>query len=301
MFKRTLIAAMLTASMSASAVEMNIGSGGEGGFYEGTMKNIAAKANAAYKGKEPITFNVENTNGSVENIVGLSDGDYDLIIAQADCLKNGRAMPPSAAIYNAHKEAVYFLINKDVHKDDGIDDLEDIEGSDKYRMAVVEDSGALCTLKAFVGEDSGYKTNLDNAIYFDDMYDAAEAVANGATTVNGKTVPVAAMLYVSRVGSISGQIVEDFGTQLVIGEATDGDFNDAEDLNGKDLFENCSIPKSARQGMAGATIGDQDTVCVRAQVVFNIEWTQNFENKKDRKKAKKAVKRAINRTLKATR
>lgn len=294
MFKKTIIAsALLLASTSAFAVPLNICSGSEGGFYEATMKSIASAFTTRYKGKAPVEVTVENTPGTIYNLNGMADGSCDMAIVQADGLVQMKNMPAGIHVTNAHTEVVYFLINKHAHKEAGIDDIEDIEGSKDWHLAVVEGSGAIVTLRKFVEEDNGYKANLDNAVEFMDMYDAAEAVASGEYRTSGKVLKIAGMLYVSRKGAISNDILEDFRKDLIVGEATDGDFNDATDANGDQLYKVCNIESADLQGMSGATFGNQKTVCVKAQIIYNTNWLNNFEGK-DKREAKKALKKAVN-------
>lgn len=297
-FKSILALTLASVSMSTIAIAeprpLQIYSGGEGGFYESTMANIAVKAQN--KGsKYGLTYELYNSTGTVENVQALIDGDADLIIAQADGLVD-KALPSGVKIYNAHQEAVYFLVNKEFYKKTGIYDLEDLEGEPIY-IVMAEGSGAEVTMRNFVLEDSGYKDNLDKyTLFVEDNYEAAEIAAAGFYMKNGTKVTVAGMLTVSRIGRLSNSdIIEDFGKKLIVGEATDGDFNDAEDANGENLYTNCSIPSNKLQGLEGATYGDQDTICVRAQVVFNAEFAKQFG--KNEKKVRRAISKAINRTL----
>lgn len=296
MFKTTMIASVLAASFSApvlAAEPMNMYSGGEGGFYESTMNNISL--HIAKRTKRGVQTEVVNSAGSVENVQAYVDGDADMIIAQADALV-GKNLAATSKFYNAHTEAVYFLVNKAFYERTGTYDLEDLEGEALY-VVMAEGSGGEVTWKNFAKEDGGYKVNVDKyTILVEDNYEAAEIAAAGFYMKNGTKVPVAGMLTVARPGFLSvTDIVADFGKKLVIGEATDGDFNDAKDAQGNKLYTDCGINSAQRQGIEAATMGDQDTVCMRAQVVYNTAYGDQYG--KQAKKVNKNIRKAINGVL----
>ncbi|MCP3869659.1 MAG: hypothetical protein GY703_16520 [Gammaproteobacteria bacterium] len=309
MMKRIVLTAALCSAFATSVpfaaetAKIEVGSGSDGGFYYTLMTQIGSEFDKRYKNdKTPVEMAINESPGTLHNIEQLTDGEWPLVIVQADGLAQAKGLPGGLQVYNAHQEAVYFLINKKAHEELDIDDLEDIEGKKDLHLAIVDGSGAYVTLTSFVKEDSGYKPNLENAISFETMYDAAEAVAAGTHRIAGSSKKVIGMLYVSRPGAISNDILEDFRESLIVGEATDKDFNDALDFNKEPLYQTCDITSKQLQGMKGATYGDQKTVCVRAQVAYDPERIKRLvPEKKDQKKVIKAVKKALNGTLKHVR
>lgn len=278
---KKLIIAILSAALSVSAFaeDFKISTGGEGGGYERLGKLIVSNvSNQAKKKKVELEFEVLNSAGSVENIELFNDGEVQAIIVQSDALN----VMPLSVPYKAkaaHSEYVFWIYNKD----NGYSDLEDIEGNEDVLMVIVDGSGGMITMRSFVAEDGGYETNLENAILADDLYDAADIVSDGK--YRGKKV--AGVLYVG--SSIPAEIVADFSKNIAVGEATDGDFNDAEDVNGGSLYTECSIPKERLSGMSTPTWGEADTLCLEAMVVYTTEFEQS--------KAVRAIKKGINKAL----
>lgn len=262
---KKLTTAILAATLSFPVMATNtdnvrIGTGTEGGKYweQGQQVSYLLK-------RKSINSEVLPSNGSVQNVEDLNDGDVDMIVVQADTL-NVHPINVSYTSRPVHKEYVLWLYNKK----NGYKDIEDIEGSEDKLIVLVEDSGAVTTLQSFVKEDGGYKTNLQKAIYAETFYDAAEIVADGK--YEGKTV--AGMLYVGGKVPKGDEGVTDFSNAIAVGEATDGDFNDAEDVNGDSLYTNCSVDKQHMGGLESGTLFSPDTVCLRAMIVSSKEHTQ---------------------------
>lgn len=276
MKKLLLVTAMFSASVMSN--DLVIATGGEGGGYESlgkTLKQYIQKQ--AARKQVDFDFEVINSNGSVENIELLNDGDAQIAIVQADALNVNKPSVP-VRTKSAYKETVFWIYNKK----NGVEDLEDIEGSDKKLVVLVDGSGATITMKSFVQEDKGYSKNLENAVYADDNYDAADIVSEGR--YNGKQV--AGMLYVGK--SIPVEIAKDF-KGLAIGELTDSDFNDAKDIAGEPLYTNCDVETVKINGMATSTIFDPSTICVNAMVVY----ADTFETRAETKAVKKGINKAL--------
>lgn len=278
--KKTLLAIALAATtFTANANDINIASGGEGGNYEWLAKKITGQiSQQAEKKKVNFNFEVLNTNGSIENIELFNEGDANIAIVQADALN---MLKPSESFKSktAYTETVFWLYNKQHDKHD----IEDIEGSDEYLMVIIDGSGADVTMQSFVAEDAGYKDNYENAIIAGDLYDAIDIVSEG--TYNGKKV--AGALYVGF--SIPTEIATDFKSKVGIGEATDGDFNDATDINGNKLYKTCEIKKAQTSGMKVATWGSPDTVCLNSLVIYR----DDFGGRKEQKIIKKAITKSV--------
>lgn len=272
--KATLIA--LSLSFAASANSFTIQTGSEGGSYERAGVTIGMEI-AKLADKKGLSFDFvhQNSNGTIENLECLKDGDCGLVIAQADGLNVNPV--PGAKAKSLYSETVLWVYNLK----NGYTDIEDIEGRKDTVMVLVDGSGAMVTMQSFAAEDDGYKVNLNSAILADDLYEAADIVAEGK--YNGKKV--AGLLYVGK--SIPAEIATDFKGLIGVGEATDGDFNDAKDVNGQPLYKNCTINKRKLGGLDTATVfSSLDTVCVDAMVVYS---TNGLE-----RKLQKAVSKGIN-------
>lgn len=268
---------------TAFAADINIATGGEGGTYErmGALVQKNIETQSSRFDVQP-NINVLNTNGSVENIQMMNDGSAQIIITQMDALN---VMPPRGPyrVKRAYNETAFWIYNEA----NDYNDLEDIEGKKDVSLVIVDGSGAEVTMRSFVMEDDGYKVNLDNAVFADSVYDAADIVSEGK--YNGKTI--AGMIYVG--AKIPSEIAYDF-TNLRVGEMTDSDFNDATGSDGEPLYTSCSIKQSQTSGMRTSTFGSPDTVCVSSAVVYSTDSdyketsTRDFEN---------AIKRGINKSV----
>ncbi len=274
-----LAAAIMSVSFTSVADDFVIATGSEGGGYERLGHTIANSIGKQAR-KEDVRFDFEilNTNGSMENIELFNSGDAQAAIVQADAL-NIKTPTASYKAKGAHIEKVWWLYNIKNKKSD----IEDIEGDKKIRMVLIDDSGAVVTMQSFVAEDDGYQVNFDSALYADDFYDAADMVCEGKA--DGKKI--AGLLYVGK--SIPAEIAQDFKGCVGIGEATDSDFNDAKDVNNEPLYTNCTIERNQLQGMKGGSWGGQDTVCVRAMVIYS----NGFEEKNVNRVIKKGVNKAL--------
>ena len=152
-------------------------------------------------------------------------------------------------------------------------------------MVIVDDSGSIITMRSFKNEDSGYEVNYDTAIKVDELYDAVDIVSDGK--YKGKKV--AGVLYVGN--NIPAEIVSDFSSKVAVGEATDGDFNDAKDSEGGQLYESCKVSKSKLGGLSTSnTFSDISTVCVSSMIVYKTDYEQD--------RALAVVKRSVNKVVK---
>lgn len=277
--------ALMASAFSAASVasdDLVIATGGEGGKYEALGHAIGKAVNDAGE-KKRISFDVEvlNSTGSGENIDMFDDRVANVAIVQADALN---VMPPARPYKakTAHSETIWWIYNT---RND-FDDLKSIPNKDA-KLVLVEGSGATFTMRNFVIEDSSYQKTLDNAIYASDLYEAVDTVCEGKSGSS----KVAGVLYVG--GSLPKDIRQDFAKCVSVGEATDKDFNDARDVNGDDLYQDCKISSNAFSPLKGSSrFGDQDTVCVKAMVIHATD----FEDKD----VTKVVNRGINRALRAT-
>lgn len=283
--KKLLIATTLVlGSFTATADDLVIATGSEGGGYEKLGYEIAKSVSTQVsksKGKVELDIEVVNSTGSVENLEMFNDGDVQIAIVQGDSLS---LYPPSKSFKSktAHTEVVYWFLNK---KND-IEDLSDLEGDTDKLVVIVEGSGAEVTWHNFAKEDTGYKVNVDKGtIYADDLYEAFEIVSEGI--YEGKTV--AGLLYVTKSGKISPELRADFGKKVVIGEATDSDFNDAKDENGNSLYTTCEVDKKGAANFETVTTFSPDTICMKAKVIYS----DDFEDKKTKRVISKGITKAL--------
>ncbi len=272
------LALALCTPFAVSANDLVISTGTEGGGYEALGHSIVKQVKKqASKRKVDFDFEVINSTGSIENIENLNSGDAQVAIVQADALNVMKPSVPFKA-KSAHTETVWWIYNVQ----NGFKDLEDIEGSKSVALVLIEGSGAVITMQSFANEDSGYKTNYDSAIYADDVYDAFDLVAEGKA--NGRKV--AGLLYVG--SQIPAEAAADFKGKVLVGEATDGDFDDAKDVNGDRLYQKCEVNKGKARGLVDSW-GDPDTVCVKAMVAYSLD----FEDSKAEKVVKKGITKAL--------
>lgn len=266
---KKLLVLLIMLSTSVTANDLVITTGSEGGGYERLGKQIANSINKQTETKRAkkheIEFDIEvvNSTGSGQNIEALDSGDAQIALVQADALNVHRPSIQFKA-KKAGAEIVWWIYNTK----NGFKDLEDIEGDKKSQMVLIEGSGAVYTMQSFVAEDGGYKVNYENAIYAYDIYDAFEMVCEGRSGDR----KVSGLLYVG--GSIPAEVKQDFNNCVSVGEATDGDFNDAKDVNGDKLYENCEIKSALYRPLKGASAFSEDTVCVNAMIVYTKEFSK---------------------------
>lgn len=287
----TLAALTSTAAFAEAPTELNFCTGGEGGAYESLGIEIGK---AIVKGTE-IKLNVVNTGGSIENAELMKDGDCDIAIIQADAAKT-LSLPSDLKVVDAHQEVVYWLFGKNGVSDFG--KMEDDSIAKKYGFATVSGSGSMVTASNWVTTDKDY--NGARPIEFDDWYQAAEAVAQGYVKRAGVTIEIAGMLYIGRAGKITTDILEDFGTQIKIGEVNDSSFANYKDLNDNAMYVACEVGTKETSGLKTDTIGNPDTYCLRAQVVYNNDW-HKAAGAKEGKKLARNVTKGINSVVKAVR
>ena len=272
-----VLASLAAFSLPAAADDFVISTGVENGGYWAKGKNIKNQIlKAADKLDVQLDIEVVDSTGSPENITRMNDGDAQLIMVQADALN---VMPVNVPIKtkSAGTEYVLWVYNTD----NGYDDLDEIEGNEKAALVLVEGSGAEITMSSFVQEDGGYEKNLKTAIYAMDLEEAFDIVADGRH--EGRKV--AGLLHVG--SSIPQDLAKSFKGLVMVGSASDSDFNDAEDVNGEALYANCEVTQKQAYGLTG--FSDPDTVCVRALAVY----TTDLESSKLVKAVRKGTSKAL--------
>ena len=280
--KAGIISSVLAFTATANAGDIVIATGSEGGGYEYIGRNIGVNIITQARKKKLAGLGVEviNTTGSKENLELFSDGEAQVVLTQADAL----AVYPPTRPYKfkeSHVEYVYWFANKK----NKLYDLEDIEGAKDVLMVLVDGSGAQVTMENFVKEDSGYKINLDTSILADDLEDAMDIVAAGV--YEGKKV--AGLLHVTKKGGFSSELAKDFKKHIVVGSATDGDFNDSK-VGDIDLYHSCEIENDGLRGFSSSNrFSDNETICMKALVLYSKD---DFD-----KKVYKVVRKGITKAL----
>lgn len=83
--KKIMIASLLSIFMSgaiAAPSELNICTGGVGGFYE----DLGTAIGRTFGKASGVTVNILNTGGSVENSAKMKEGECHMAIIQADAV-----------------------------------------------------------------------------------------------------------------------------------------------------------------------------------------------------------------------
>ncbi|MNF23931.1 hypothetical protein D3C81_199750 [compost metagenome] len=281
--KKLFLAVLMMASASAMAAPtLTVCTGGQGGAYEALGKDVGKAIVDKVKVTSPTELVVLNTGGSVENAQRIVNGTCAMGILQADAVAS-RGLPRDIKVTNAHEEVIYWI-----HGKEGLKDFADISKPENKNLgiAIVNGSGAAITIANFGSVDEDYKDL--NLMPFDDWEYAAEATANGQTRSAGKEVKIAGMLYVGRAGFLPGAITNDYSQDLTVGEINESNFTQAKDYNGNVLYTECVIKTGDTGPLATDTWGKPDTLCMRAQVVFNNDYVNAMPDA-DQRLMRKAV------------
>lgn len=287
-----VLAMMFATSAFATAPKLTFCTGAEGGYYVDLGDTIGKKIIDKTKGELVLL----NTGGSVENAELMKDGDCVLAIMQADAVVN-LPLPTGIKVTDSHEEVIFWI-----HGPSGLKDFGQIEtdaNTARYAVALVSGSGGEVTMNNFGKIDEDYKQV--RPVMFDSWDEAAEAAAQGYTMVAGVRVEIAGLLYVGRAGFVSKDIIEDYSDLLTVGDIIDRDFADVQDFNGNKLYRACEINEEMTSGLkTDNTISDQESYCVRGQVVYNTDYHKTVGGAEG-KALKKAVNKAIASTVKSVR
>jgi len=268
---------------AASAGTVKLCTASTTGVYHAAGKAIAAMAPAG-------AITLISTDGTIDNLRRALDlpkdhpQSCDALIGQPD-VPAMRARLNKASVVNLkpiaplHREYVYVLCGKD----SGVKDLSDLEDDPTaYSVAIGPDgSGAWATWQNFIAEDEDYR-EIPTTAESDIM--ALTSVASGTTTCALLTGGVG-------VGAVA-EADTTFGDTIVLIPATDGDFDDATTLDGKDLYEFAEIPKvGAYPNTFDRYWSDIKTVSWNAMLYVN---TEKVTDKADQKMFATAGARAAN-------
>lgn len=265
-------AACVLAAMPAQAkTVINLCTGGDGGPYAQAGQMIADQARTDPLIEIRVIKDTGGTWGNIERSTDINGAptaaDYEAgtacqaFIGQPDGpVLLARKAPAEAkrlvSVAKLHTEYLHVLCGKD--KD--VDNLYDLPGMDNASIALGDaGSGAWLIWQNFVYEDDSYgkvATTTDSGI------DAIAAAASGSVTctivpaaIGNKTVAEADELY---------------GADLKLVGATDKDFNDAVDIEGKPLYDWGKIPSGTYPtNLQAGWFTSEETVKWRASVYMN--------------------------------
>lgn len=228
MISGMLAATFMFASTAMSAETVKLCTGGSNGVYFDAGEQIKRMA------KGELNVEVIETQGTIDNLNKLTDGTCDAMIGQPDGpVYASRSNPASVKklrqVASLHREYLHVLCGKE----SGVDDLGDLESDpSKYSIAIGEQgSGAWLIWQNLVAEDEDYgeiPVSNEGGVL------ALSSVSSGNTTC--MLVPA---------GAPNGTVSEAdsvYGDTVVIAGANDKDFNDAQDIKGKPLYEYRDIP-----------------------------------------------------------
>jgi TRAP-type uncharacterized transport system substrate-binding protein len=177
---------------------------------------------------------VIETEGTFQNMdLMLQTGTEgcDAMIGQPDGPVYLKRTKPSDAlnisrVMKLHREYLHVICAKE----SGIDDLEDVGSSNTVAIGA-PGSGAWLMWQNFIEQDSGFadiKTTSDSGLT------ALTAVASNE---------LSCMLAPSGVpNGVVSEADANFGDAVILASATDKDFNDATDIDGKPLYEFLKLP-----------------------------------------------------------
>lgn len=195
MKNKNLIVLMLSTSFSYSTsaenLTLNMGTGGPTGNYIAMGKDI----NNYCSNELSVNINIQESNGSVDNLLGMLNKKYDLGIVQNDVLHYNAERSPNKInrnrvkiIAGLHEEAVHLLIPKDYNPDsdtkkEGLwSDLispKKIDAPKKFQLSMLKDHK--------IGATGGAIVSAEALSYF---FDLNLEVYNTPLAVNNTSMPI---------------------------------------------------------------------------------------------------------------
>lgn len=237
--------------------------GSEGLPYIRIARVIAASVDV-----DKVDVQVRSVGGSWTQLAALSNGDCDGVIIQPDAgvvAKRFKSGIASNILYGPQLHPEFFLAA--CRRGSGIDDYSDMQDDDN--TVVVVGDGAAVTILGFQVEDSGYT--------YPDFRRAGSLREAAALVVGGQADCLAT---VSGLRGTAWETVNArYGPDAIrLVEATDGDFNDAEDLRGTRLYEFSEVPADT-PGLdkllawdEGDRPDERETVMMRAVFAYRADY-----------------------------
>lgn len=250
--KKYFLAAAL-ALLATPSLALTLCTGAADGPYAQAGDIIAAE--------DPSITVVKDTGGTWANIKLSLAGKCDAFIGQPDGLAYLNRTEAGSAkkfvpVADLHREYLHALCSKE----SGVDDVGDLESdAPNYSIALGDrGSGAWLIWQNFISEDEDYAGVKQT----DESGDVAlSSVNNNQTTC----MLVPAALKNSTVNTAD----ELYGDGLVLAGVNDGDFNDAVDPQGKDLYTWAKIPSGTYPNSLQGWFSGKDTVSWTAKVYVN--------------------------------
>ena len=248
--------------------KIRICTGGEGGNYFAAGKMIK---DAATK----LDVHVVETKGTLDNLERLLELDQaderacDAMIGQPDGAVYFIRKSPShksalKSVIALHQEYLHVLCSEE----SGVDDLSDLESNPKgngYSLDIGEyGSGAWLVWQNIIAEDDDYAevpTKNEGGIL------AITSVANNDTTC---------MLVPAGLGNgTTSEVDGHYSDQIILAEAQDKDFNDAEDIDGNRLYQNDEIVTGTYPNLQKGHWTNTDTISWQATLYVNKDRMDN--------------------------
>ena len=240
--------------------------GGEGGPYATAGAMIANKSSYEY----PIE--VINTTGTSNNMDRAqkppSAGGCDAFIGQPDGPAYLKKTAPSEAakfqrVLKLHREYLQVLCSKE----SGITDLDQI-GSTNTVAVGEQGSGAWLIWQNIEGEDEDFKDVQTT--------DDSDELALSAVSTNEVTCMLVPAAAPHRIVALADS---EYGNDLVLAGATDWDFDDPVDIDGKPLYEWCNVNVTGYPNSFRSMFGGPKTLCWNAGLYINKDKFKG-DNKK---------------------
>lgn len=256
------VAALAFMSTSSEAA-MRLCSGGKTGNYFYSASVIQSMA------KGVLDIEVVETQGSMDNLKRLTNGQCDAAIVQSDAQLvfaqenpgNALSVEPLAALY---PEYAHLVCTKEL----GIDSITDLKPTNKVLVGGLG-SGSYVTWKSFAMANKERYGKIETG-------NDTGAVAL-LKLKNGRDAQC--MMFVT--GLNSGTIKEldkNSAGKLTLVEIDDGRFDNAVDSRGEKVYKFSKIPATAYPNLSNGSWGDWDTITVDATVVVNTDWINNNQS-----------------------
>ncbi len=258
--------AVLVSSASAqdASNELKVCSGGPKGKYHKVVEAMVGQS----KGTDLTVIEVPS-NGSWDNLQKLSSGECDAAMVQSDAwavyAKQGGSLSLDR-LDVLYQEYVHFFCNRKVADQLGIDNIGDIENRKDLKVSVgAQGGGTEVTWKNFGLEDSDYAPEGDGP---------AVVNLNDTLAINKiKTGDVACGLYVGGLNTEFMGKIDALGESIVLLPVNDGDFNDAVDPQGNEVYTFTDIPSETYPNIQDGTFSSKvETLTLDASVLITTKW-----------------------------
>ena len=252
---------------------LNVGTGGVSGNYFAFCNGVNNVGGLKQNVIQSFTVTCNNTDGSVENILGMKDGKFDAILVQSDVVNRWVTEQPDSAkkimdgkSVTLYPEFIHMIANEAA----SIDSVKDLDPA--IHNIYLLGSGAQMSWEGLGRQDSFYS----NFRRISSVESSETSLSQIAADPNGVGI------YVSGLKNKILQTANDqFGDQLSIVLVDDWDFNNAVDANGNSIYMFANIPsqtypKLQDTGFFGMT-KDIETLTVRAQFVVSKDWLERYD------------------------